>query len=49
MVTMEPELQKAKCSRWEPTRYQKLFRYVPSGTIFARFKIAGKQVRSSKR
>ena len=32
---------------WEPTRYQKLFRYVPSGTIFARFKIRGKQVRRS--
>src|ERR1700677_4339002 len=32
---------------WETTQYQKLFRYVASGTIFARFKIRGKQVRQS--
>ena len=32
---------------WEPTRYQHLFRYVSSGTIFARLKIRGKQVRES--
>ena len=36
-----------KQSGWEPTRYQNLFRYVPSGMIFARLKIAGKQVRKS--
>lgn len=36
-----------KQSLWEPTRYPNLFRYVPSGTIFARFKIRGKQVRRS--
>lgn len=36
-----------KQSVWERTRYQHLFRYVPSGTIFAWFKIAGKQVRKS--
>lgn len=44
---MKAEVQEAKGSPWEPTRYQKLFRYAPSGTIFARFKIAGKQVRRS--
>jgi integrase len=32
---------------WEPTRHQNLFRYVSSGTIFARLKIRGKQVRRS--
>jgi hypothetical protein len=32
---------------WQPTKYQHLFRYIPSGTIFARFKIRGKQVRKS--
>lgn len=32
---------------WQPTKYQHLFRYKPSGTIFARFKIGGKQVRKS--
>lgn len=36
-----------KQSVWETTRYQNLFRYVPSGTIFARLKISGKQVRKS--
>jgi hypothetical protein len=36
-----------KPSVWEPTRYTNLFRYVPSGMIFARFKIQGKQVRKS--
>lgn len=32
---------------WVPTKYSNLFRYLPSGTIFARFKIRGKQVRKS--
>ena len=32
---------------WETTRHQNLFRYVPSGTIFARFKVRGKQVKKS--
>jgi hypothetical protein len=36
-----------KPSVWEPTRYTNLFRYVPSGVMFARFKIRGKQVRKS--
>lgn len=36
-----------KQSVWEQTRYRNLFRYVPSGTIFARLKISGKQVRKS--
>ena len=29
----------------EPNRFQRLFRYVPSGMSFARFKLRGKQVR----
>ena len=41
------EQQIDRPSVWERTRYQRLFRYVPSGTIFARFKIRGKQVRKS--
>ena len=41
------EQQSEQPGLWEPTRYQKLFRYVPSGMIFARFKIRGKQVRKS--
>jgi hypothetical protein len=32
---------------WERTRHQNLFRYLPSGTIFAWLKISGKQVRES--
>src|SRR5437879_4424081 len=39
--------QTKKQTLWETTRYQNLFRYVPSGTMFARFKIRGKQVRKS--
>jgi hypothetical protein len=41
------ERQIDKSSVWEPTRYTNLFRYVPSGAMFARFKIRGKQVRKS--
>ena len=41
------ERQIAKKNLWETTRYANLFRYVPSGMIFARFKIRGKQVRKS--
>jgi hypothetical protein len=41
------ERQSNQPSVWEPTRYQRLFRFVSSGVIFARFKIAGKQVRKS--
>jgi len=39
--------QTNKPSLWESTRHQNLFRYQPSGVIFARFKIRGKQVRKS--
>lgn len=42
---MQQDQQSKKQSVWEPTRYQNLFRYVPSGMIFARLKISGKQVR----
>src|SRR5258706_3039387 len=41
------ELKNNRASLWEPTRYPNLFRYVPSGTIFARLKARGKQVRKS--
>jgi len=44
---MQNQQQPKKRSAWESTRYQNLVRYVPSGTIFARFKIRGKQVRRS--
>jgi len=44
---MRTDRQAKKQSFSEPTRYQNLFRYVPSGTIFARLKISGKQVRKS--
>ena len=30
-----------------PTKYQGIFRYLPRGTLYARFKIHGKQVRQS--
>lgn len=42
---MRSDPQPKKLGLWEPTRYQNLFRYVPSGMIFARLKITGKQVR----
>jgi hypothetical protein len=44
---MQPDRQSKSQSAWERTKYQKLFRYVPSGTIFAWLKISGKQVRIS--
>jgi hypothetical protein len=44
---VQTDRRSKKQSAWERTRYQNLFRYVPSGTIFARFKIAGKQLRKS--
>src|SRR5205823_14360075 len=47
MTKQQPEPQRSLL--WEPTKYSNLFRYVPSGTIFARFKIRGKQVRKSLR
>ena len=34
-------------SVWQRTQFQRLFRFVPSGMIFARFKIRGKQVPKS--
>lgn len=44
---LKAEQQIAKKSLWESTRYANLFRYLPSGMIFARFKIQGKQVGKS--
>jgi integrase len=32
---------------WQPTQYSNLIRYVPSGTFFARLRIAGKLIRQS--
>jgi integrase len=45
MTTTEQQTNKSKV--WKRTRYQKLFWYLPSGIIFARFKVRGKQVRKS--
>jgi len=44
---MQNQQQPKTRSEWESTGYQNLVRCVPSGTIFARFKIRGKQVRRS--
>jgi len=32
---------------WQPTQYSNLIRYVPSGTFFARLRVAGKLIRRS--
>jgi hypothetical protein len=32
---------------WQPTQYSNLTRYVPSGTFFARMRVAGKLIRQS--
>jgi integrase len=32
---------------WQPTQYANLIRYVPSGTFFARMRVAGKLIRQS--
>jgi len=32
---------------WQPTQYSNLIRYVPSGTYFARMRVAGKLIRQS--
>jgi len=45
--TLKAEEQIYKPSLWQATRYANLFRYEPSGMIFARFKIHGKQLRKS--
>jgi integrase len=39
--------QETSSSLWEATRVQNLFRYQPSGTYFARIKVAGKSIRKS--
>jgi hypothetical protein len=39
-------MQKSQ-SLWESTNVQNLFRYRPSGTYFARFKIGDKPIRQS--
>ena len=36
-----------KSSQWAATRYANLFRWVPSGTIYARLKVRGKPIRKS--
>jgi len=47
MTTTNQKHQSNKVTTWETTRYPNLFRYISSGTIFARFKNRGKQVRRS--
>ncbi len=37
----------AKQPAWESTSVQNLFRYCPSGTYFARFKVGGRPIRQS--
>lgn len=44
---MQTDRQSKTQSAGERAKYQNLVRYVPSGTIFTRFKIGGKQVRRS--
>ena len=34
-------------SLWEATQYQNLFRYKPSGSLYARFEVKGKPIRKS--
>ena len=40
-------MQQKDDSPWEATSVQNLFRYRPSGTYFARFKVGGKPIRQS--
>ena len=40
-------MQQKDESLWEATSVQNLFRYRPSGTYFARFKVGGKPIRQS--
>src|SRR4051812_27965401 len=40
-------MEAATTSPWESTAVQNLFRYRPSGTYFARFKVGGRPVRQS--
>ena len=40
-------MKKTDDSLWESTAVQNLFRYRPSGTYFARFKVGGKPIRQS--
>lgn len=37
----------AKSSKWQPTQYSNLIRYVPSRKYFARLRVAGKLIRKS--
>jgi integrase len=43
----ERQEQTASASAWQKTQYTNLVRYVPSGTVFARFRVRGKLVRKA--
>jgi hypothetical protein len=43
----EPPLQRKSEGAWQPTSFANLVRYVPSGTYFARLRVAGKLIRRS--
>ena len=48
LLGMNTQIRPAGVNRlWGSTKYSNQFRYVPSGTIFARLKIRGKQLRKS--
>lgn len=47
IISMQEELPANERRGWKSTSYSNLFRFAPSGTIFARFKVRGKQVRRS--
>jgi integrase len=48
MKSKPAHLKTAKPGKvWQPTQYSNLIRYVPSGTFFARLRVAGKLIRQS--
>lgn len=47
MKLEQTETKTAKPSVWQPTQYANLIRYIPSGTYFARLRVAGKLIRKS--
>src|ERR1022692_5087169 len=48
MIQSKPLTAPADSSNaWQKTQYSNLIRYVPSGTFFARLRVAGKLIRQS--
>lgn len=47
MKTRQAGTKAATSSKWQPTQYSNLIRYVPSGTYFARLRVAGKLILKS--